>query len=51
MLVVSAPDERGLEQLLGAVDAHLFAAGRNRVVPLPLDGASCRSFRSSAAGR
>jgi len=33
VLVIAAPDERGLARLLARLDAHLFAAGR-----LPLDG-------------
>jgi hypothetical protein len=33
VLVVAAPDERGLAQLLARLDAHLFTAD-----PLPLDG-------------
>jgi hypothetical protein len=33
VLVVTAPDERGLAKLLGRLDAHLFAADT-----LPLDG-------------
>jgi hypothetical protein len=33
VLVIAAPDERGLAALLKRLDAHLFAAG-----VLPLDG-------------
>ena len=33
VLVIAAPDERGLSALLARLDAHLFAAGT-----LPLDG-------------
>ncbi len=33
MLVMAAPDERGLAELLARLDAHLFAAAI-----LPLDG-------------
>jgi hypothetical protein len=33
VLVIAAPDERGLAALLTRLDAHLFAAD-----PLPLDG-------------
>lgn len=33
VLVIAAPDERGLQQLLGRIDRQLFAAA-----PLPLDG-------------
>lgn len=33
VVVIAAPDERGLAQLLGRLDAQLFAAGT-----LPLDG-------------
>lgn len=44
VLVLSAPDERGLQKLLKRVDRDLFRAGGNGVVPLPLDRAKLQAF-------
>lgn len=45
VLVVAAPDERGLSKLLARLDAHLFS---NRV--LPLDGRKLHAHSDWAAG-
>ena len=44
VLVVAAPDERGLAKLLARLDAHLFAAGI-----LPLDGRKLHAHSDWAA--
>jgi hypothetical protein len=44
VLVIAAPDERGLAKLLARLDAYLFAAD-----PLPLDGRKLHAHSDWAA--
>ena len=50
VLVLSAPDERGLESLLARVDHELFR-GNGALVALPLRGAKLQVFPEFGAGR
>jgi predicted nuclease of predicted toxin-antitoxin system len=44
VLVISAPDERGLQKLLKRLDRDLFRTAGNCLVPLPLDKAKLQAF-------
>lgn len=44
VLVLSAPDQRGLERLLDRVDRELFHVAAGQLVPLPLEGAKMQVF-------
>jgi hypothetical protein len=44
VLVISAPDERGLQKLLKRVDLELFRGGGELAVPLPLDQSKLQAF-------
>ena len=51
VVVLSAPDERGLERLLERVDRDMFRPDGDRVVPLPLEGSKLQVFPEFGAGR
>jgi predicted nuclease of predicted toxin-antitoxin system len=51
VVVLSAPDQRGLENLLRRVDRELFHDHANGLVPLPLEGAKMQVFPEFGAGR
>jgi hypothetical protein len=51
VLVLSAPDERGLQSLLARVDHELFRAPGDVLVPLPLKGAKLQVFPEFGTGR
>ncbi len=44
VLVISAPDERGLQKLLKRLDLELFRGGREIGVALPLDKSKLQAF-------
>jgi Domain of unknown function (DUF5615) len=44
VLILSAPNQRGLERLLLRADRQLFHADAGELVPLPLDGAKLQIF-------
>jgi hypothetical protein len=44
VLVISAPDERGLQKLLKRLDLELFRGGRQVAVALPLDKSKLQAF-------
>jgi hypothetical protein len=44
VLVLSAPNQRGLERLLTRADRELFRAAAGDVVPLPLEGSKLQVF-------
>jgi hypothetical protein len=44
VLVLSAPNQRGLERLLLRVDRELFHVDAGELVPLPLDGTKLQVF-------
>jgi hypothetical protein len=44
VLVISAPDERGLQKLLKRLDLELFRGGREVAVALPLDKSKLQAF-------
>ena len=50
VLVLSAPNQRGLERLLLRVDRELFRAAGGELVPLPLDGMKLQVFPEFGAG-
>lgn len=50
VVVLSAPDQRGLERLLDRVDRDLFRDGARALVPLPLEGAKLQVFPEFGAG-
>lgn len=50
VLVISAPDEIGLQKLLERVDRDLFRAGGNGAVPLPLDKTKLQAFPELGCG-
>jgi uncharacterized protein DUF5615 len=50
VLVMSAPDERGLQKLLKRLDAELFRAHGTGIVALPLDKAKLQAFPELGAG-
>jgi hypothetical protein len=51
VVVLSAPDERGLQRLLERVDRDMFRPNGSGVVPLPLEGAKLQVFPEFGAGR
>jgi hypothetical protein len=51
VVVLSAPDERGLRSLLERVDQDLFYEGGNDLVALPLEGTKLQVFPEFGAGR
>jgi hypothetical protein len=51
VVVLSAPDERGLERLLERVNRDLFRPTGNGLVPLPLEGRKLQVFPEFGAGR
>jgi hypothetical protein len=46
VVVLSAPNQRGLEAILGRVDVEMFhgGSGNGTLVPLPLEGAKVQVF-------
>jgi hypothetical protein len=50
VVVISAPDERGLQKLLKRLDVELFRAGGTTTVALPLDKAKLQAFPELGAG-
>ena len=50
VLVLSAPNQRGLERLLERVDRELFHAAAGSLIPLPLDGTKLQVFPEFGAG-
>jgi hypothetical protein len=51
VLVLSAPDERGLRSLLHRVNDDLFYDGSRVLIALPLEGAKLQVFPEFGAGR
>jgi hypothetical protein len=51
VLVLSAPDHRGLESLLDRVNDDLFYGTADALIPLPLEGAKLQVFPEFGAGR
>src|SRR5688572_30068549 len=51
VVVLSAPDERGLRSLLERVDQDLFYEGGTELVALPLEGTKLQVFPEFGAGR
>jgi len=51
VVVLSAPDQRGLERLLRGVDRELFHDVSDQFIPLPLEGSKVQVFPEFAAGR
>jgi predicted nuclease of predicted toxin-antitoxin system len=51
VVVLSAPDQRGLENLLRRVDRELFRDHADGLVPLPLEGAKMQVFPEFGTGR
>jgi hypothetical protein len=50
VVVLSAPDERGLQRLLDRVNSDLFYGRTNTLLPLPLEGAKLQVFPEYGAG-
>jgi len=50
VIVLSAPDERGLETLLERMDRELFHVGDEALVPLPLERSKLQVFPEFGAG-
>ena len=50
VLVISAPDERGLQNLLRRIDTELFKAHEPPVVALPLEKSKLQVFPELGAG-
>ncbi|HYU78627.1 MAG TPA: DUF5615 family PIN-like protein [Vicinamibacterales bacterium] len=50
VLVISAPDERGLQKLLKKIDRELFHAGADDRVALPLDKSKLQVFPQLEGG-
>jgi hypothetical protein len=44
VLVISAPDERGLQKLLKRLNLQLFCGEAGRAIPLPLDKSKLQAF-------
>ena len=44
VLVISAPDERGLQKLLKRLNLELFCGGGGLAIPLPLDKCKMQAF-------
>jgi predicted nuclease of predicted toxin-antitoxin system len=51
VVVLSAPDERGLRSLLDRVNDELFYNGAKTLVALPLEGTKLQVFPEFGAGR
>jgi hypothetical protein len=51
VVVLSAPDERGLHSLLRRVNDDLFFGGAHTLVALPLEGTKLQVFPEFGAGR
>lgn len=51
VVVLSAPDQRGLESLLDRVNDDLFYAQTRTLVALPLEGSKLQVFPEFGAGR
>jgi hypothetical protein len=51
VVVLSAPDQRGLESLLDRVNDELFHESDGTLVPLPLEGRKFQVFAEFGAGR
>jgi hypothetical protein len=51
VVVLSAPDERGLKKLLERVHEELFHDRTNALVPMPLEGTKLKVFPEFGAGR
>jgi predicted nuclease of predicted toxin-antitoxin system len=51
VVVLSAPDERGLRRLLERVNQDLFRDGSNTLIALPLEGAKLQVFPEFGAGQ
>ena len=51
VVVLSAPDERGLQSLLRRVNDDLFFGGADTPVALPLEGTKLQVFPEFGAGR
>ena len=50
VLVLSAPNQRGLERLLVRVDRELFRVAADKLVALPLEGTKLQVFPEFGAG-
>lgn len=50
VVVLSAPDERGLRRLLERVNQDVFHDGSNALIALPLEGAKLQVFPEFGAG-
>ncbi len=50
VIVISAPDERGLRGILDRVDREMFYRSGDALVPLPLDGCKVQVFPEFGAG-
>lgn len=51
VVILSAPDERGLQSLLDRVDRDLFHTAEGALVTLPLDGCKLQVYPEFGAGR
>ena len=51
ILILSAPDERGLQTLLVRADEDLFHDASKLLVPMPLEGSKLQVFPEFGAGR
>ena len=51
VVVLSAPNERGLERLLQRVDTELFGSGTASTAALPLEGAKLQVFPEYGSAR
>jgi predicted nuclease of predicted toxin-antitoxin system len=51
VVVLSAPDERGLRRLLERVNQDVFRDGANTLIALPLEGAKLQVFPEFGAGQ
>jgi hypothetical protein len=51
VVVLSAPDQRGLQSLLARVNDDLFRRADNTLVALPLEGTKLQVFPEFGAGR
>jgi predicted nuclease of predicted toxin-antitoxin system len=50
VIVISAPNEHGLQKLLKRIDAEFFRAGHERLVALPFDQTKLQAFPQLGAG-
>jgi hypothetical protein len=51
VVVLSAPDERGLQRLLARVNQEIFHDGGSTLIALPLEGAKLQVFPEFGAGQ